>query len=140
MFWTWRVNKELVTISTNNFSLVPLLSVYHIYKFCINCTNAKKMIRKLPTWTFPSKILSPFFNTHKNSFGYIKTTLDISNSKKNLYYSKFTLSVFFITLKKCYIKNLKSVLRYTSFYKQLGSGPSPQSCLYFKDFSGVKVA
>ena len=25
------------------------------------------------------------------------------------------------------------------FYKQLGLGPSPQSCLYFQDFQGSKL-
>ena len=25
------------------------------------------------------------------------------------------------------------------FYKQLGSGPSSQSCLYFQDFQGLKL-
>ena len=32
-----------------------------------------------------------------------------------------------------------TAVNYTFFYKQLGSGRSPQSCLYFQDFQGSKL-
>ena len=59
--------------------------------------------------------MSAFFNIHKNSFGYITKTLDVQNSYKNPYYSRFTLSVFFITSEQSYIKNLKGRLGYNFF-------------------------
>ena len=36
-------------------------------------------------------------------------------------------------------QTILSFEQYTLFYKQLQSGPSPQSCLYFQDFQGSKL-
>ena len=63
------MNKELVTKSTNNFSLVPLLSVYRIYKFCIKiqvlykfqkCKENDKKITNLDFSVKNEKFCLPF--------------------------------------------------------------------------------
>ena len=128
-----KINKKCQSGST-----VAHLSVYYIYRFCNkkNCWNAEKMVKKLPTWTFLSKmgIFFAILIFTKNSFGYITKTLNVSNSLKSPYYSRFTLSVFFITLEQCYIKNLKSLLGYTFFISNKGQAPALKVASIFKIF------
>ena len=109
------------------------LSVYYIY---IQVLEKEKLLKcwengmKITIWTFLSKweILSVFFNIHKTSFWYISTTLMHKIVRKNPRYNRFALSVFFITLEQCYIKNL-NLWRYTSF----------MSKLVWSTYSGLKV-
>ena len=116
----WRAN---VPKACQSFNFV-CQKAYHLFNYF-----SKEFFN---FWIFQSCL--PFEN-FKNIWAILE---NLSRETKNLNFDICQPKTFDIVFNRARGINQTSI-RLHFFYKQLGLGPSPQSCFYFQDFQGSKL-